>query len=70
MKSDFNDETIKEEVFYMGELALKNYIKDFNKYVAEAKKTETKEESREALIRTGVLDKKGNVKKEFKNIVR
>ncbi|MCL1808262.1 MAG: hypothetical protein FWG53_03810 [Clostridiales bacterium] len=47
---------------------LKNYKKDFAKYVATAKKTETKEQSRAALIRTGILDKKGNIKKEFKEV--
>ena len=54
----------------MDEYGLKNYINNFNKYVAEAKKTESKEQSRAALVRTGVLDEKGNVKKELQHVIK
>ena len=53
----------------MSERALKLYINNLSKYVAEIKKTETKEQSKAALIRTGILNKDGSIKKEYKGIV-
>jgi hypothetical protein len=52
----------------MGELELKKYIERMNKYVKKAIKSKTKEESRAALIRTGILDEQGNVTERYKRI--
>ena len=54
----------------MGERELQEYIARLNKYVIKVKKAETKEQSRAALIRTGVLDKKGKVRKRYQEVVR
>lgn len=43
----------------MSEKELKQFVKNMEKYVEEKKKTMTKEEARESLIRTGVLSKDG-----------
>jgi len=52
----------------MSERELNNLITDYKKYVDEKVKTETKEESREALIRTGILDKTGNVSEQYRGL--
>jgi len=52
----------------MSERELNNLIADFTKYVDEKIKTETKEESRDALIRTGILDSSGNVSAQYRGL--
>ena len=54
----------------MGERELKRYVSNLRKHAATIQKTETKEQSRAALIRTGVLDKQGKVKKRYQEVVR
>lgn len=54
----------------MGERELERYISNLNKYVATVKKSETKEQSRAALVRTGVLDKQGNVRKRYQSVFK
>ena len=60
----------EREEFFMGERDLTKLISNFEKYVAEVKKTETKEQSRAILRKTGVLTKNGNVKREFQYVIK
>ena len=43
----------------MSELAIKDFVKRMDLYIEKVVKAETPEQSREALIRTGVLEKDG-----------
>ena len=52
----------------MSERELKQFIKNMEKYVANQKKTITKEEARASLIRTGVLSKDGKGFSEHQRI--
>ena len=54
----------------MGERELNKYIEDFNKYVAKIKTSETKEQSRKILIKTGILNSKGSINKEFQGVFK
>ena len=59
-----------KEAIDVGERELKTYINKLNKYVATAKKTETKEQSRASLVRIGVLDKRGRVRKRYQGVIK
>lgn len=52
----------------MSEKELKQFVKNMEKYVEEKKKTITKEEARESLIRTGVLSKDGKTLSKHQRI--
>ena len=54
----------------MSECDLDKQVSKFEKYVAEVKKSETPEQSRVALIRTGILTKNGNVKSEYRRVFK
>ena len=54
----------------MGERELNRYVTNLSKYAARVQKTETKEQTRAALVRTGILDKQGRVKKRYREVVR
>lgn len=68
MNGNYTNDKNKREGYYMGEKDLLKYIAELTTYVAKIKETETKEESREALIRTGVLDSNGNIRKELQHV--
>jgi hypothetical protein len=53
----------------MSDLELKRYIEGMKEFVDEKMKTITKEESRAALIRTGILDEQGNVTERYRKII-
>ena len=55
----------ESEAFYMGERELTILKRRFKDYVENVVKNETNEQSRKALIKTGVLTRNGNVKKEL-----
>jgi len=53
----------------MSEREINALIIDFGKYVDEKIATETKEESRAALVRMGILDESGEFTEEFGSLV-
>lgn len=54
----------------MSENELKKYIDDFNKYVVKIKASETKEQSKKILIKTGVLNDNGKINKNFQCVFK
>ncbi|MCL2048898.1 MAG: hypothetical protein FWG87_09240 [Defluviitaleaceae bacterium] len=53
----------------MGERELAELIKEMEDYVENVVKNETKEESRAALIRTGILTEDGEVAEYYRGVI-